>query len=136
MKASFVSCIHRKSNSNHIHHAHLAGQLVVIDCDRKKEPVRVDLYKKGEKSYYCCIWIRGWADKQEVDITGSGKANSRFGAVYVALTSAGISFDHPLPEPKRNFDIQVWGTLEYVFAAIAEAAGTKNCYVHHCTRAN
>jgi hypothetical protein len=136
MKASFASCIHREINSSHIHHAHLAGQLVAIDCDRKKEPVRVDLYKKGEKSYYCCIWIRGWADKQEVDITGSGKANSRFGAVYAALDSADISFEHPLPELGSNFDIQVWDKLEYVFTAIAEAAGAERPYIHHCMRSN
>lgn len=136
MKASFVSCIRREINPSHIHHAHLVGQAVAIDCDRKKEAVRIDLYKKGEKSYYCALWIRGWSDKQEVDITGSSKANSRFGAVYAALDSAGISFDRQLPELGSNFDIQVWSKLEYVFAAIAEAAGAEKPYIHHCMRSN
>ena len=109
MKAFFASNVHRVINGNHIHHAHLVGQVVAIDCDREKETVRIDLYKKGERSYYCALWIRGWADKQEVDITGSGKANSRFGAVYAALDSAGITFDPPLPERVHYSDWQVWG---------------------------
>lgn len=136
MKAFFASNKLRAINSNHIHHGHWTGQIVAIDCDRKKQPVRVDLYKKGERSYYCALWIRGWANKQEVDITGSGRANTRFGAVYAALNSAGISFDSPLPELGSNFDVQVWWKLEFVVEAIAETAGAENCYVHHCLRSN
>lgn len=137
MKAFFANNVHSAINSNHIHHAHLVGQVVVIDCNRKQQTVRIDLYRKGEKSYYCGLWVRGGVDEQDIiDVTGSGKANSRFGAIYAALDGAGISFDRPLRERGRNCDWQVWGALEYVFTAIAEAAGATNCYVHHCMRAN
>lgn len=136
MKAFFASNERSAINPDHRHDNDLEGQMVAIDCNQKKEPVRIDLYRKGQKTYYCCLWVRGWIDKRELFITGSGKANSRFGAVYAALNSAGISFDHPLPELGSNFDVQVWGKLDYFIEAIAEAAGAENCYIHHCLRSN
>jgi len=132
MKALFEDTECRAINPVHRHDDYLDGQLVVIDCNLKKEVVRLDLYKKGQKTYYCCTWISG----HKMFVTGSGKSNSRFGAVYAALSSAKISFDDPLPELGRNFDVQVWHKLKRYALAIAQAAGADNCYVHHCLSYN
>lgn len=133
MKAFFEAEQCQNINPDHRHDSSLEGQMVAIDCARKKEVVRLDLYKKGQKTYYCCLWT----NNDKLYITGSGKSNSRFGAVYAALESAGISFDEPsLPELGRHFDLQVWDKLEPFVLAIAQTAGVENCYVHNCLRSN
>jgi len=132
MKVFFESTALRAIKSEHRHDANLEGQMVVIYCTDKEEVVRIDLYKKGQKTYSSCIWI----NKNTVYVTGSGKANSRFGAIYAALHSAGVSFDLPLPYLGSHVDLQVWDKLEQFAEAIAQAVEVDNYYIHNCLRSN
>lgn len=134
MKAFFENCDHRQLKSEHCHHACLEGQIVVIDCYHKLEAVRIDLYKKGQ-TYYCCLWIN---EPANFFVTGSGKGKTRFGAVYAALGSAGISFDYEPPILGGRTDTKVWHCLKPFVLAIAEATGTgsDDCYIHDCLRSN
>jgi len=133
MKVFFEDTTRMEINPKHRHDANLEGQMVVIDCADKEAVVRIDLYKKGQKTYYSCIWI----NKKIIYVTGSGKANSRFGAIFAALNSAGISFDEGLPEIGGNdYDWPVWGDLERFAEAIAQAVEVDNYYIHNCLRSN
>jgi len=132
MKAFFEDTARMAINPKHRLDCHLDGQMVVIDCAEKEEVLRLDLYKKGQKTYFCCLWN----SRNTVYVTGSGTGSTRFAAVYTALKSAGISFDEDLPEIGNDYDRHVWDKLERFAVAIAQASGVEDYYIHNCLRSN
>jgi hypothetical protein len=132
MKVFFESNDRKAIKSEHQHYAKLEGQMVVIDCTDKEQVIRLDLYRKGETTYYCCLWI----DKNEFCIRGSESAKNSFGAAYAALDSAGISFDTPLPHTHKYDNHKVLDKLEHFMVAIAQNIGVNNSYTHNVFRSN
>lgn len=127
MKAVFKVEQHQNINPKHRRHDRdFKGQLVAIDCDKKKEIILINLYKRHQV-YYCCLWING----DELCVTGSGTGETRLEAVYTALESASVSFDEGLPEVENCLDVFVWSNLSRFIEAIAQAAGSENYYIHN-----
>jgi hypothetical protein len=123
MKVEYVNKFARSLKSAHRPDNSLIGQCVVIDCDKQEQLIRLDLYKKGAV-YYCCIWIEDGV----MDLTTSGKGDSRFDAFCQALANANIRFDSLPPEP--DYDYRMLESIKPAINAMASATEVERWYIH------